>query len=183
MRYDILTLKVIRGHWRSQKVNRRSNLKNAPRDPIFGIYAHVIPLTNIVYGILTSKVVRGYQSSLDVKMRSNLKNAPRDPILAFMLIIYPWPILSMEFWPQIIRGHQRLLEVKWRSKLKCSPSDSIFGMHSHMISLTNISYNSLTSKVIWGHQRLLEVRGGQNWKIHPGSPRLKCILLWYPWPI
>ena len=58
----------------------RSNLKNAPRDPIFGIYSHIISLTNIVYGILTSKVIRGHQRSLEVKRRSTLKNTPKNSI-------------------------------------------------------------------------------------------------------
>ena len=77
MWYDILTQIVIRGHWRSQEVKRRSNLKNAPRDPIFGIYAHIISLTNVVYGILISKVIRGHQRSLEGKRRSDLKYSPK----------------------------------------------------------------------------------------------------------
>ena len=31
-------------------------------------------------------------------------------------------------------------------------------MYAHIISLTNIGYGTLTSKVIWGHQRSLEVK-------------------------
>ena len=37
---------------------KKSNLKNAPRDPIFGMYTNMIFLTNKDYGILT-------QNSLD----------------------------------------------------------------------------------------------------------------------
>ena len=48
-----------------------------------------------------------------------------------------------------------------RSTLDITHRDSIFGMHIHMISLTNIGIDILTSKVIRGHQRSLEVKGGQ----------------------
>ena len=55
MTYGILTPIVIRGHLRSLEVKKRSNLKNAPRDTIFGIYTHMIFLTNIGYSILNQK--------------------------------------------------------------------------------------------------------------------------------
>ena len=80
-------------------------MKNAPRDPIFGIYAHIIPLTNIVYGILTSKTIKGHQRSLEVQ----LKCSPRD--LIFGMNSHMISLTN-------IRGYQRSLEIKRRSILK-----------------------------------------------------------------
>ena len=60
--YATLTPEVIRVHWRSQEIKRRSTLKNAPRDPFVGMYNHVISLTYTVYGILTLKVIRGHNN-------------------------------------------------------------------------------------------------------------------------
>ena len=71
--YKFLTPKVIGGHLGSLEVKKRSNLKNVPRDTIFGIHTHMIPLTIIGYDVLTPIVIRGHLRSLEVKTRSNLK--------------------------------------------------------------------------------------------------------------
>ena len=57
--YGILTPELIRGHWKSQEVKMRSNLKNALRDPIFGMHTHVISPTYTGYSILILKLIIG----------------------------------------------------------------------------------------------------------------------------
>ena len=47
--------------------------------------------------------------------------------------------------------------------------DPIFGMNSHMISLTHISYGILTPNFIRGHHRSLEVKKRSNLKMHPDT--------------
>ena len=42
--------------------------------------------------------------------------------------------------------------------MKHTLRDYFFGINTHIISLNNISYDGLTSKVIRGHQRSLEVK-------------------------
>ena len=168
MWYDILTLKVIRGHWRTHEVKMRSNLKNAPRDPIFGIYAHIISLTNIGYGPL----------------RSKLKYSPRDFIFGMHYHMISLTNISYDILTsKVIRGHQRSLEVKRRSNFKNTLRDSIFGMHTHIISLNNIGYDILTSKIIRCHQRSVEVKWSQIWKMFQWTQFLAFILTLYPWPI
>ena len=54
-----------------------------------------------------------------------------------------------------------------RSNLKNTHRDSIFGMHIHMIFLTNIGYCILTTNNIRGHQRSLEVQKRSNLKNVP----------------
>ena len=86
----------------------RSNLKNAPRDPIFCIHTHMISPMNIGYEILTPEVIRGHWRSQEVKMRSNLKNALRDPIFGMHTHVISLTytgngILTLK----LIRGQQR----------------------------------------------------------------------------
>ena len=117
-----MTPKVTRGHWRSPEVKRGSNSKNAPRDPIFGIYTHVIALTYTCYGILTLKVIKGHQRSPEVTGgQKEVKFEKCTQGLNF------WHEYSYNIYDQhrlwyidlkIIRGHQRSMEVKRRSNLK-----------------------------------------------------------------
>ena len=61
--HGFLTQKIKRDPMRSLEVKRRSNLKNAPRDAIFGAHTLTISLSNIGYAILTSKFIRGHWRS------------------------------------------------------------------------------------------------------------------------
>ena len=74
--YGILTSKVIRGHWRSLDVKKRSNFKNASMDSIFGMHTFMISLTHIGYGVFTPKVIRGHKTSLKVKKWQIWKSDP-----------------------------------------------------------------------------------------------------------
>merc|ERR1739842_163103 len=108
----------------------RSILKNVlPMDPIFGIYTHIISLTNIDYGTLTSKVIRGHQRSLEVKKRSKLKCSPKDFIFGMhyhmiSLTNIRYDILTSKVIrghqrsPEVTRGHQRSPEVTGGKKFK-----------------------------------------------------------------
>ena len=187
MLFLFLTSGDLLWHMRSPKVTggqKMVKFEKSTKDPIFGFYVYIISLTSIVYGILTSEVKRGHQMSLEIKIRSNLKCSPREFIFGkhshmISLTNISYYILTSKD----IRGHQRSLEVKRRSNLKNTPRDSIFGIYTHIISLNNIGYDILTSKIIRCHQRSVEVKWGQIWNIHPGSPFLTSITLWYPWPI
>ena len=55
--------------------------------------------------------------------------------------------------PEVIGVHHRPLEVKIRSTLKNACRHPMLIMNTHMISLTNISYEILTQKVIGGQCR------------------------------
>ena len=91
-------------------------MKNVPMDPIFGIYTHIISLTNIGYETLTSNVIRGHQRSLEVKKRSKLKCSPRDLIFGMHYHMISLTNISYDILTsKVIRGHQRSLEVKRRS--------------------------------------------------------------------
>ena len=81
-------------------------MKNAQRYQVFGIYAHIISLTNIVYVILTSKAMRGHQRSLEVKRRSTLKNTLRDYIFGMHTYIISLNDIGYEILTsKIIRCH------------------------------------------------------------------------------
>ena len=100
-------------------------------------------------------------------MSKNLKCSQGSNFLYTYSYYIPDQYVIWNFDPE---SHKRSLEVtggQKEVKFKYSPSDSIFGMHSHMISLTNISCKSLTSKVIWGHQRSLEVKRRSTLKCSP----------------
>ena len=150
--YAILTPEVIRDHWRSQEVKMSSNLKDAPRDPIFGMYTHVISLTYSGNGILIPKCVIGYNfptlrfykghlRSKKVKIRSiwaKSKTTLRDPFFCIhthmiSLMNIGYEVLTSE----VIRSHWRSQEVKMRSNLKNALRYPIFGMHIYPCDISD----------------------------------------------
>ena len=54
--------------------------------------------------------------------------------------------------------------------MKYALRDPIFGMHTHVISLTYTGYGILTLKLIRGQQRSLEVKMRSNLKNAPRDP-------------
>ena len=68
--YVILMSEVNRGHWRSiLEVKKRSTLENTPRDAIFCIYIHILPMSILPMSIIDHFYLRGYWRSLEVQQR------------------------------------------------------------------------------------------------------------------
>ena len=119
-----MTIKVTTGHWRSPEVKRGSNLKNASRDPIFGIYTHGISLTYTCYDILTLKVIRGHQRSLEVKFEKCTQG------LNFWHAYSYYTYYQNTIWHIDLKSHPRSLEAKFE---KCTQGLNFWQEYSYDI--------------------------------------------------
>ena len=170
---------VTGGHRRSKEVKRRSNLKNALIDPFFfNTYPYDILDLHRLYHCEPKTDNR----STEVTGGQNEVKFEKCTLGSNLLQTYSYDIPDQhKLWqiaPEVIRVHMRSLEVTWghwRSLKvtgghwwsqeikfeKCTQSP-YFGMHTHVISLTNTSFGILTIKFIKGHWKSLEVTGGHK---------------------